>query len=175
MKNSYYKPDKKFNDIDQQEEGRPMSRSFQQRPIDMVATYDSTSKSKYAVNTDVLGYLPAKNTSTTIHDKILQKHQNKHYDGPQDFLFWSIANVFIFVILALPALFFSVQVREMKRMNNYEKAKHYSKRSLILNIIASVLGLLAITLAIIFRFALYHLFVQNDVQSQSVPLNGSAG
>jgi hypothetical protein len=175
MKNSYYKSEKRFNDIDQQEEDlRPMSHNFQQ-PTSLVATYDATSKAKYAVNTDLIGYIPPKDATLTIHDKMLQKHQSKRVDWPQDFLFWSIANVFIFVILALPALFFSVQVREMKRANNYEKAKYYSKRCLILNIIASVLGLLAITLAIIFRFALYHLFVQNDVQSQSVPLNGSAG
>lgn len=108
--------------------------------------------------------------------KQLQKHPYLHqpgqksHRGPQDYLFWSIANVFIFVILALPALFFSVQTREMKKSGNIQKAKIYSKRSLILNIIASVLGLLAITLAVIFRFALYHLFVQNDVQSQNVPM-----
>ena len=174
MKNSYYKSEKRFIDSNDQLEERPMS--YNTNNNEMIATYDATSKSKYAVNTEIIGYIPPKHGSTSIHEKILQKHQNKQiHHGPQDFLLWSIANVFIFVVLALPALFFSVQVREMKRAHNYEKAKYYSKRSLILNIIASVLGLLAITLAIIFRFALYHLFVQNDVQSQSVPLNGSAG
>jgi hypothetical protein len=100
-------------------------------------------------------------------DRVKKQQDHTNYRGPNDYMIWSILNIFIFVILALPALFFSVQTRDMKRIGNYQKAKHYSKRALWLNILASALGLLAITLALIFRFALYHLFVQNDVNSQS--------
>lgn len=93
-----------------------------------------------------------------------------NHNEPFDYLPWSIANIFICVIIALPALFFSVQTRDMKRSGNIKKAKLNSKRSLILNIIASVVGLLTILLAVILRFALYQLFVQNDVNSMSVPI-----
>jgi uncharacterized membrane protein YqhA len=85
-------------------------------------------------------------------------------------LFQNLSIYAINVIVALPALFFSVQTRDMKEIGNYQKAKYYSKRSLILNIIASVTGLIGITLAILFRFALYHLFVQIDINSENVPL-----
>ncbi len=93
-----------------------------------------------------------------------------NHNEPFDYLPWSIVNIFICVIIALPALFFSVQTRDMKRSGNIKKAKLNSKRSLILNIIASVVGLLTILLAVILRFALYQLFVQNDVNSMSVPI-----
>lgn len=89
---------------------------------------------------------------------------------PFDYLPWSIANIFICVIIALPALFFSVQTRDMKRSGNIKKAKLNSRRSLILNIVASIVGLLTILLAVILRFALYQLIVQNDVNSMSVPI-----
>lgn len=98
-----------------------------------------------------------------------------HHNGPYDYLPWSIANIFICVIIALPALFFSVQTRDMKRIGNVKKAKVNSRRSLILNIVASVVGLLTILLAVILRFALYQLFVHNDVQSQNVPIYIAGG
>jgi hypothetical protein len=94
------------------------------------------------------------------------------HNAPQDYLPWSIVNIFLCIIIALPALFFSIQTRDMKRANNIKKAKMNSKRSLILNITASVIGLLTICSALILRFALYQLFVQNDVRSQNVPLTG---
>lgn len=95
--------------------------------------------------------------------------RDKH-NNVNDFLFWSVANIFICVVFALPALFFSVQTRDNKKAGNQLKAKSYSKRALILNIFASTIGLLTISLALIMRFALYHLFVQGDVNSQNVPL-----
>jgi hypothetical protein len=100
-------------------------------------------------------------------DRVAKQQNRANYRGPPDYIIWSILNIFVFVIIALPALFFSVQTRDMKRIGNYQKAKYYSKRALWLNIIGSTVGLLAITLALIFRFALYHLFVQNDVNSQN--------
>ena len=107
-------------------------------------------------------------------NNIRPSRRNQH-NAPKDYLPWSIANIFICVIIALPALFFSVQTRDMKRMGNIKKAKANSKRSLILNIIASVVGLLTILLAVILRFALYQLFVNNDVQSQNVPIYIAGG
>ena len=92
------------------------------------------------------------------------------HNRPLDYLPWSVANIFICVIIALPALFFSVQTRDLNRAGNVKKAKVNSNRSLILNIIASVVGLLTILLAVILRFALYQLFVHNDVNSQNVPI-----
>lgn len=98
--------------------------------------------------------------------------QSRHhqFNAPHDYLPWSVANIFICVIIALPALFYSVQTRDMKRMGNVKKAKVNSKRSLVLNIVASVVGLFTIVTALILRFALYQLFVENDVRSQNVPL-----
>jgi hypothetical protein len=58
----------------------------------------------------------------------------------------------------------------MKKIGNIKKAKVNSRRSLVLNIIASIIGLTTILAAIILRFALYQLFVNNDVKSQNVPL-----
>ena len=107
-------------------------------------------------------------------NNVRPSRRNQH-NAPKDYLPWSIANIFICVIIALPALFFSVQTRDMKRMGNIKKAKANSKRSLILNIIASVVGLLTILLAVILRFALYQLFVNNDVQSQNVPIYIAGG
>ena len=98
--------------------------------------------------------------------------QSRHhqFNAPHDYLPWSVANIFICVIIALPALFYSVQTRDMKRIGNVKKAKVNSKRSLVLNIVASVVGLFTIVTALILRFALYQLFVENDVRSQNVPL-----
>lgn len=97
--------------------------------------------------------------------------QSRHnHNGPRDYLPWSIANIFICVIIAMPALFFSVQTRDHKKAGNLKKAKINSKRALVLNIIASVVGLLTILSAVILRFALYQLFVNNDVRSYNVPL-----
>ena len=97
-------------------------------------------------------------------------HSHPKHNAPQDYLPWSIANIFICVIIALPALFFSVQTRDMKRAGNIKKAKVNSKRSLVLNIIASVTGLVIILTAVLLRFALYQLFVENDIKYQNVPL-----
>ena len=100
-----------------------------------------------------------------------QRPSRRHdYNKPLDYLAWSVANIFICVIIALPALFFSVQTRDLNRAGNVKKAKVNSRRSLILNIVASVVGLLTILLAVILRFALYQLFVHNDVNSQNVPI-----
>jgi len=99
-----------------------------------------------------------------------QPIRGSKYNKVNDFLYWSVANIFICVIIALPALFFSVQTRDQKKSGNQVKARSYSKRALILNIFASVIGLLTITLALILRFALYHLFVESDVNSQNVPI-----
>jgi hypothetical protein len=55
-------------------------------------------------------------------------------------------------------------------MGDVKKAKVHSKRSLIFNIIASVVGIATILLAVILRFALYQLFVHNDINSYNVPL-----
>ena len=107
-------------------------------------------------------------------NSIRPSRRNQH-NAPKDYLPWSIANIFICVIIALPALFFSVQTRDMKRAGNIKKAKANSRRSLILNIVASVVGLLTILLAVILRFALYQLFVNNDVQSQNVPIYIAGG
>lgn len=107
-------------------------------------------------------------------NSIKPNRRNQH-NAPKDYLPWSIANIFICVIIALPALFFSVQTRDMKRMGNIKKAKANSRRSLILNIVASIVGLLTILLAVILRFALYQLFVNNDVQSQNVPIYIAGG
>jgi len=99
-----------------------------------------------------------------------QSLRGSKHNKVNDFLFWSVANIFICVIFALPALFFSVQTRDNKKAGNQVKARSYSKRALILNIFASTIGLLTISLALILRFAVYHLFVQGDVNSQNVPI-----
>lgn len=100
----------------------------------------------------------------------VRQSRHHNHDGPRDYLPWSVVNIFICVLIAMPALYFSIQTREMKRAGNVKQAKRNSKRSLVLNIIASVLGLLIILLAIILRFAVYQLIVHNDVQSQNVPI-----
>lgn len=99
------------------------------------------------------------------------RHSTPRQTGPSDYLAWSVVNIFINVLFAIPALFFSVQTRDAKKAGNINKAKVYSKRSLILNIIASSSGLIAITTAILLRFAVYQLFVHHDIKSQNVPLN----
>lgn len=96
--------------------------------------------------------------------------RSHHRNAPFDYLPWSIANIFLCVIIAMPALFFSIQTRDLKRAGDVKQAKLNSKRSLILNIVASIVGVLTIMLALILRFALYQLFVYQDVQSQNVPL-----
>jgi hypothetical protein len=96
--------------------------------------------------------------------------RSHHHNAPFDYLPWSIANIFLCVIIAMPALFFSIQTRDLKRAGDVKQAKLNSKRSLILNIVASIVGVLTIMLALILRFALYQLFVYQDVQSQNVPL-----
>lgn len=96
--------------------------------------------------------------------------RSHHHSGPSDYLPWSVANIFVCVIIAVPALFFSIQTRDLKRAGDVKKAKVNSRRSLILNIIASIIGLLTILLAVILRFAVYQLFVYNDINSQNVPI-----
>lgn len=96
--------------------------------------------------------------------------RSHHHNAPLDYLPWSIANIFLCVIIAMPALFFSIQTRDLKRAGDVKQARLNSKRSLVLNILASVIGILTIMLALILRFALYQLFVHQDVQSMNVPL-----
>jgi hypothetical protein len=105
-----------------------------------------------------------------INNNNSRANRHNNHNAPLDYLPWSVANIFICVIIALPALFFSVQTRDMKKIGNIKKAKVNSRRSLVLNIIASIIGLTTILAAIILRFALYQLFVNNDVKSQNVPL-----
>jgi hypothetical protein len=99
------------------------------------------------------------------------RRQHDH-NSPSDYLPWSIANIFICVLFALPALFFSIQTREYMKSGELKKAKINSKRALIFNIVGSVVGIGTILLALILRFALYQLFVHNDIQSYNVPIAG---
>jgi hypothetical protein len=98
--------------------------------------------------------------------------RQRDHNTPADYLPWSIANIFICVLFALPALFFSIQTREYLKTGDIKKAKENSKRSLIFNIVGSVVGVGTILLALILRFALYQLFVHNDIQSYNVPIAG---
>lgn len=152
-------PTKTITESPQRQQGLPT----QQQPLG----YNSTSRAQsqyYDTRSELPIYVPPyllnQNRPSRRHD----------YNKPLDYLAWSVANIFICVIVALPALFFSVQTRDLNRAGNLKKAKVNSKRSLILNIIASVVGLLTILLAVILRFALYQLFVHNDINSQNVPI-----
>lgn len=103
-------------------------------------------------------------------DRDARPLRSHNHNAPLDYLPWSIANIFLCAIIAMPALFFSIQTRDLKKAGDIKKARLNSKRSLILNILASVLGVVAIMLALILRFALYQLFVHQDVKSQNFPL-----
>jgi hypothetical protein len=127
---------------------------------------NNNSNSKTQLNPHAPIYVPP----FLLNDLTRTSRHRHNYNAPQDYLPWSIANIFICVIIAVPALFFSVQTRDMKKVGNLKKAKSNSKKSLILNIIASVVGLLTIMTIILLRFALYQLIVQNDVKSQNVPI-----
>lgn len=108
-------------------------------------------------------------------DSVRPHRPGRDRDAPSDYLPWSIANIFLCVLFALPALFFSIQTREMKKSGDTKQARSNSKRSLLFNIMASIIGVMTILLAILLRFALYQLFVNNDIQSYNVPLLGPSG
>lgn len=108
-------------------------------------------------------------------DSVRPHRPGRDRDAPSDYLPWSIANIFLCVLFALPALFFSIQTREMKKCGDTKQARSNSKRSLLFNIMASIIGVMTILLAILLRFALYQLFVNNDIQSYNVPLLGPSG
>ena len=151
---------KPITESPQRNQGKPPQQ--QQQPLG----YNSNSRGQsqyYDTRSELPIYVPPyllPNRQSRRHD----------YNKPLDYLAWSVANIFICVIIALPALFFSVQTRDLNRAGNVKKAKVNSRRSLVLNIIASVVGLLTILLAVILRFALYQLFVHNDINSQNVPI-----
>ena len=79
---------------------------------------------------------------------------NSKVKPPKDFLKWSIINVFLCCFFGVPALVYSIKSRRMRRKMNYPKAKHYSIRCLIMNIIATFGSILVIFfgLAILFAF-----------------------
>ena len=144
--------------------GSNINKSFQQ----FQSLHHSQQKQQQQMMSDTPLYVPPYLLETMRSQN--RSGGNRDHNTPYDYLPWSIANIFICVFFAMPALFFSIQTREMNKLGNAKKAKVHSKRSLIFNIVASVVGIATILLAVILRFALYQLFVHNDINSYSVPI-----
>ena len=78
----------------------------------------------------------------------------------QDFLIWSIINFVLFgwagwQVSAL-SLIFSLTTRDSMRENNEEKARKYSKLSLIFNCLSTLKGLIIILTKMYFLYKYFH-------------------
>jgi heme/copper-type cytochrome/quinol oxidase subunit 2 len=78
-------------------------------------------------------------------DKLRQ--QNPDISKIREYFIWSIINIFIGSIFGIVAVCFSCMTRYKKRKNDFNEAKKWSKRTLIFNIIVTVLVILSIGLA----------------------------
>ncbi|XP_054054514.1 dispanin subfamily A member 2b-like isoform X2 [Rissa tridactyla] len=76
-------------------------------------------------------------------------------DGqPRDYVLWSLFNVLLGYALAylgclcFPALVFSIKARDCKVLGDLEGARRYGSRAKVLNIVCSVIMVLAVALVI---------------------------
>ena len=169
-------------------QGRPLSNNYntslgRQQQSPYYATSKGNMNNRNTLTSADLKFNPSQfqsinNKDTPLYvppyilDNLRPTRQMRNHNSPSDYLLWSILNIFICVLFAMPALFFSIQTREMKKIGEIKKAKQNSRRSLVFNIVASVVGILVIMLIIILRFALYQLFVHYDVHSYNMPIAG---
>jgi heme/copper-type cytochrome/quinol oxidase subunit 2 len=58
-----------------------------------------------------------------------------------DYLLWSIGNFFLFFVFGIICIILSVRVREHKRTKDYDTTLKMSKRTLIMNIFTTIIGI----------------------------------
>ena len=68
----------------------------------------------------------------------------------KDYLWWSIANLLVCFVLAIPAIIFSVRSRRNLGEEEYESAEKNSNRARYFNIIADLMGLIMLINLIFF-------------------------
>lgn len=67
--------------------------------------------------------------------------QQREIRNIPDYLFWSIGNFCLFFLFGILCLILSVRVRELKRNEDYSRAKKFSHRTFFVNILTSFVGL----------------------------------
>lgn len=90
-------------------------------------------------------WLPAKNTdyyaSELAHIDLKSSQENRDLSNIPDYLFWSIGNFFLLFIFGIICIILSVRVREHRRQKNYATTLKISHRTLLMNIITTIVGI----------------------------------
>ena len=90
-------------------------------------------------------WLPAKNTnyyaSELAYIDLKCSQENRDLSNIPDYLFWSICNFFLFFIFGIICIILSVRVREHRRQKNYATTLKISHRTLLMNIITTIVGI----------------------------------
>lgn len=90
-------------------------------------------------------WLPQSDTdyyaSEIYHANLKLSQYKRDLMNISDYLFWSIGNFILFFVLGIICIILSMRVREHKRKNDYDVAVKISQRTLIMNILTSIVGL----------------------------------
>jgi hypothetical protein len=90
-------------------------------------------------------WLPQNDTeyyaSEAAHANVKVCQHERDVMNVPDYLLWSIGNFFLFFVLGIICIILSVRVREHKRTMDYDTTLKISKRTLIVNIFSTIVGL----------------------------------
>lgn len=96
--------------------------------------------------------------------KVIDLPEASIHRPPKDYLIISVLNsIFCCICLGIPALIFSVKTKEATKYGHFQKAFEYSRKSMKFNILAFVLGLLAILIFFFF----HHIFVNHILYNRN--------
>jgi hypothetical protein len=94
-------------------------------------------------------WLPPSNTdyyaSEMAHANLKYSQNKRDLSNIPDYLLWSIGNFILFFVFGIICIILSIRVREHKRRNDYDTSIKLSQRTLIVNILTSVVGICFLT------------------------------
>jgi hypothetical protein len=90
-------------------------------------------------------WLPPNNTaynaSEIAHANLKSSQNKRDLLNIPDYLLWSIGNFFLFFIFGIICIILSIRVREHKHRNDYDTTLKISQRTLIMNILTTIIGI----------------------------------
>ncbi|RNA20156.1 dispanin subfamily A member 2b-like [Brachionus plicatilis] len=78
-----------------------------------------------------------------------QKLEIEEIEKIKDYLVWTIINLIFFTILSIPGLIFCIKTRDAKQSRRHSDALGMSKKCMISNLLATILGLIIYTVAML--------------------------
>lgn len=89
-----------------------------------------------------------------VENNINLKLNTEEIEKIPDYLAWTIINLICFTVLSIPGLIFCIKTRDAKQNRHQLIALEMSKKCFISNIIASILGSIILTIAVL--VAIFH-------------------